>query len=131
MLACAHAKQVWIVTIQFFECLNVATQTHCATYLGERCAICVCVHVFVQPVWVSAVPSVCVHVSVCFCAVCLGECCAICMHAFVSISGLPALVSPVLPACMHVRVYLCSLSSWLCVCVCPHVHDSPTSTIRL
>ncbi|KAF5829359.1 hypothetical protein DUNSADRAFT_16193 [Dunaliella salina] len=33
-------RQVWIVTIQFFECLNVATQTHCATYLGRAAVTC-------------------------------------------------------------------------------------------
>ncbi|MEW5309288.1 MAG: hypothetical protein WDW38_001184 [Sanguina aurantia] len=28
-------RQVWILTIQFFECLNVAAQSLCATYLGS------------------------------------------------------------------------------------------------
>jgi hypothetical protein len=29
------APQVWILTIQCFECLNVAAQTLCSSYLGE------------------------------------------------------------------------------------------------
>lgn len=29
-------RQLWIITIQFFECLNVATQALCATYLGKQ-----------------------------------------------------------------------------------------------
>ena len=29
-------RQIWIFTIQFFECLNVATQSLCASYLGAR-----------------------------------------------------------------------------------------------
>jgi hypothetical protein len=28
------APQVWMITIQFFECLNVATQALCSSYLG-------------------------------------------------------------------------------------------------
>lgn len=29
-------RQVWVLTIQLFECLNVATQSMCASYLGAR-----------------------------------------------------------------------------------------------
>lgn len=29
-------RQIWICTIQFFECLNVATQSLCASYLGAQ-----------------------------------------------------------------------------------------------
>lgn len=29
-------RQIWIFTIQFFECLNVATQSLCAAYLGAK-----------------------------------------------------------------------------------------------
>ncbi|KAG2500414.1 hypothetical protein HYH03_001984 [Edaphochlamys debaryana] len=29
-------RQVWVLTIQFFECLNVAAQALCATYLGNE-----------------------------------------------------------------------------------------------
>ncbi|EFJ47754.1 hypothetical protein VOLCADRAFT_91656 [Volvox carteri f. nagariensis] len=29
-------RQIWLLAIQFFECLNVATQALCATYLGQE-----------------------------------------------------------------------------------------------
>lgn len=36
MLDLLPLLQLWILTIQFFECLNVATQTLCASYLGQK-----------------------------------------------------------------------------------------------
>jgi hypothetical protein len=54
------------VTIQFFECLNVATQTLCASYLGG----CVCK---------------CVCMCVCLCASYLGGCVCVCMCARVCV----------------------------------------------
>lgn len=41
----ATQTQVWILTIQFFECLNVAAQTLCAAYLGE------CRRIGTLPAW--------------------------------------------------------------------------------
>eukprot|EP00197_Chlamydomonas_leiostraca_P002935 CAMPEP_0202858174 /NCGR_PEP_ID=MMETSP1391-20130828/817_1 /ASSEMBLY_ACC=CAM_ASM_000867 /TAXON_ID=1034604 /ORGANISM="Chlamydomonas leiostraca, Strain SAG 11-49" /LENGTH=615 /DNA_ID=CAMNT_0049537061 /DNA_START=313 /DNA_END=2161 /DNA_ORIENTATION=+ len=61
-------RQVWILTIQFFECLNVAAQTLCAAYLGAgdaRSAGAVLARLLALGVAVGGGVGVCVAASQC------------------------------------------------------------------